>query len=95
MKIELSKPFASSSLVEEYDVVQVKKALNRLGYYFPYEKVGITGIADKEVFETLKKFQKDRIIFLRQGRPNRMMKRSNASINWAKKSPMGSISGAR
>lgn len=59
MKIELSKPFASNSLVEEYDVVQVKKALNRLGYYFPYEKVGITGIADKGVFETLKKFQKD------------------------------------
>ena len=59
MKIELSKPFASNSLVEEYDVVQMKKALNRLGYYFPYEKVGITGIADKDVFETLKKFQKD------------------------------------
>jgi peptidoglycan hydrolase-like protein with peptidoglycan-binding domain len=59
VKIELSKPFASNSLVEEYDVVQVKKALNRLGYYFPYEKVGITGIADKGVFETLKKFQKD------------------------------------
>lgn len=59
MKIELSKPFASNSIVEEYDVVQMKKALNRLGYYEPYEKVGITGIADKGVFEALKKFQKD------------------------------------
>lgn len=59
MKIELSKPFASNSIVEEYDVIQMKKALNRLGYYQPYEKVGITSIADQGVFDALKKFQKD------------------------------------
>lgn len=37
----------------------MKKALNRLGYYRPYEKVGITGIADMGVFDALKAFQKD------------------------------------
>jgi peptidoglycan hydrolase-like protein with peptidoglycan-binding domain len=59
MKIELSKPFASNGIVDEYDVIQMKKVLNRLGYYQPYEKIGITDIADKGVFEALKAFQKD------------------------------------
>jgi peptidoglycan hydrolase-like protein with peptidoglycan-binding domain len=45
--------------VDEFDVKQMKKALNRLGYYQPYEKVGITGIADMDVFNALKAFQKD------------------------------------
>lgn len=38
---------------------QIKKALNRLGYYIPYEKTGITGIPDANVFAGLKKFQAD------------------------------------
>ena len=59
MKIELSEPFAANGKVDEFDVRQMKKALNRLGYYQPYEKVGITGIADKGVFDALKTFQKD------------------------------------
>jgi hypothetical protein len=59
MKIELSQPFASNGEVDEHDVKQMKKALNRLGYYQPYEKVGITGIADKAVFDALKAFQQD------------------------------------
>ena len=59
MNIELSKPFASNGIVDEYDVIQMKKALNRLGYYQPYEKIGVTDIADKGVFEALKAFQKD------------------------------------
>jgi peptidoglycan hydrolase-like protein with peptidoglycan-binding domain len=59
MTIKLSKPFAPNSQVDEYDVRQIKKALNRLGYYQPYEKTGITGIPDREVFEALKEFQKD------------------------------------
>lgn len=37
----------------------LKKALNRLGYYQPYEKVGITDIADAALFKALKVFQKD------------------------------------
>ncbi|MCB9982105.1 MAG: peptidoglycan-binding protein [Rhodospirillales bacterium] len=59
MKIKLSKPFSSNSAVDEYDVKQMKKALNRLGYYTPYEKVGIIGIPDTAVFDALKSFQKN------------------------------------
>lgn len=33
--------------------------MNRLGYYQPYEKTGITGIPDTEIFEALKNFQRD------------------------------------
>ncbi len=59
MTIKLSKPFAPNSHVDEYDVRQIKKALNRLGYYQPYEKTGMTAIPDKEIFASLKSFQKD------------------------------------
>ncbi len=59
MKIKLSKPFASNSAVDEFDVKQIKGALNRLGYYKPYEKVGMSGIPDTQVFAALKVFQKD------------------------------------
>ncbi len=59
MPIKLSRPFASNSAVEEFDLRQMKKTLNRLGYYTPFEKTGITGISDREIFEALKEFQKD------------------------------------
>ncbi|GJL85583.1 MAG: hypothetical protein DHS20C02_13580 [Micavibrio sp.] len=59
MKIKLNKPFGSNSDVDEFDVKQIKKALNRLGYYMPFEKIGITGIPDAEVFTALKTFQSD------------------------------------
>jgi peptidoglycan hydrolase-like protein with peptidoglycan-binding domain len=59
MKIELTKPFARNSKVEEYDVRQIKKALNRLGYYVPLESTGITGIPDAAIFQALKTFQQD------------------------------------
>jgi len=59
MKIVLSQPFALNGRVDEFDVKQMKKALNRLGYYQPYEKVGITDIADMGVFNALKAFQTD------------------------------------
>jgi SPP1 gp7 family putative phage head morphogenesis protein len=42
------------------DVRLIKKALNRLGYYIPYAKVGITDIPDQAVFDALKKFQSDK-----------------------------------
>ena len=32
MKIKFNKPFAANSAVDEYDVKQMKKALNRVGY---------------------------------------------------------------
>lgn len=59
MDIELNKPFAGNGGADEYDVRQMKKALNRLGYYMPYDKTGITGIPDRAVFTALKSFQKD------------------------------------
>lgn len=58
MKIKLSRPFSGSNQVDEFDVKQVKKALNRVGFYVPYEKTGITGIPDAAVFTALKEFQK-------------------------------------
>lgn len=57
--IKLSPPFAADGAVDPFDVRQMKKALNRLGYYQPYEKVGVTGFPDSAVFAALKKFQKD------------------------------------
>jgi peptidoglycan hydrolase-like protein with peptidoglycan-binding domain len=59
MSITLEKPFAANTSVIPYDVRQMKKALNRLGYYQPLEATGITGIPDRVVFEALKQFQKD------------------------------------
>ena len=59
MDITLNKPFAANMAVDEFDVRRMKKALNRLGYYSPYEKTGITGIPDKDVFTALKAFQKN------------------------------------
>jgi peptidoglycan hydrolase-like protein with peptidoglycan-binding domain len=59
MPITLSKPFARNSNIEPHDVQQIKKALNRLGYYQPNEKIGIIDIADEAVFDALKAFQQD------------------------------------
>jgi len=59
MPVTLNKPFASNVSVDEWDVKQIKKTLNRLGYYSPLETVGITGLADQAVFTGLKQFQKD------------------------------------
>lgn len=59
MQVKLSKPFARNSAADEYDVRQMKKALNRLGYYHPYKKIGMTNIPDGRVFEALKSFQKE------------------------------------
>jgi hypothetical protein len=59
MTIKLASNFAANGKVEDYDVRQMKKVLNRIGYYQPYEKVGITGIPDQAVFDALKAFQKD------------------------------------
>ncbi len=59
MTIQLSKPFARNSAVDEFDVRQLKKVLNRLGYYQPFEKTGVTGIPDAEIFDALRDFQRD------------------------------------
>ena len=58
--IKPKQTLASDSPAEDYDVQQVKKALNRLGYYMPYEKTGITGIPDKDLFDAIRRFQADK-----------------------------------
>lgn len=59
MDIKLSKPVTRNSNVDENDVHQIKTALNRLGYYYPHEDMGITGMPDEEMFAAIKAFQDD------------------------------------
>ena len=59
MTVTLNRPFAANGKADAFDVRLIKKALNHLGYYTPYEKVGITDIPDQAVFDALKKFQSD------------------------------------
>jgi GH24 family phage-related lysozyme (muramidase) len=59
MTITLSKPLASNSPAEAFDVKQVKGALNKLGYYKPLETVGMNGTPDRAMFEGLRVFQRD------------------------------------
>lgn len=59
MNITLNTTFSSNNAVDEFDTRQIKKALNRLGYYRPLKTTGITGIPDSRVFAALKEFQKD------------------------------------
>jgi peptidoglycan hydrolase-like protein with peptidoglycan-binding domain len=59
MEFQLNAPLARNGNADADDVRRVKKALKRLGYFQPYEKVGITDIADAALFEALKTFQKD------------------------------------
>lgn len=60
MEIQINKPLAANSAADERDVSQLKRTLNRLGYYKPYEQTGITGVPDADLFAALKSFQKDR-----------------------------------
>jgi hypothetical protein len=58
MEIKLSQPFAPNSAAAPFDVLQVKKGLNRLGYYTPLATTGITDIPDTAIFLPLKNFKK-------------------------------------
>jgi peptidoglycan hydrolase-like protein with peptidoglycan-binding domain len=60
MNIQLNSRLSSNSQVDPVDVKQVKKALNKLGYYTPYTKAGITGLPDAKLFEAITKFQTDK-----------------------------------
>lgn len=59
MKIKLNKPFAANSAVDEEDARALKRSLNWLGYYMPFEKVGISPYPDQAIFEAIRKFQTD------------------------------------
>lgn len=58
MQIDITQPVRANSAADEQDVRQIKKALNRLGLYVPYAKIGITGITDAAMFDAIKAFQK-------------------------------------
>jgi hypothetical protein len=57
MRLKIEKELSPNASVDETDVLRMKAALNRLGYYFPHEKIGITGIPDGDLFAALKRFQ--------------------------------------
>lgn len=58
-KLKLNAPFQSNGAVNEFDVRQMKRALNHLGYYRPDEKLGATPIPERGIFEALRQFQRD------------------------------------
>lgn len=71
MEIKLKETFASNCDVNEQDTRNIKRALNCLGYYIPNKKIGIVGIPDTEIFESVKKFQQDNeILVTGEIRPN-------------------------
>lgn len=59
MTIKINKLLARNSQADEEDVRIIKRALNWLGYYMPYEQVGLTTIPDTGVFKAIKEFQTD------------------------------------
>ena len=56
--IKISQPIAPNSAAASFDVLQVKKSLNRLGHYIPPADIGITDIPDSGLFTAIKTFQK-------------------------------------
>lgn len=59
MDFKLQQPFAANSAVSPFDTINIKRALNQLSYYTPFEKTGITDIPDAGIFDAIKSFQKD------------------------------------
>lgn len=58
MALDLETYIGVEEDADEYDVRKVKVALNRLGYYTPDEKTGITGDGEPEFYEAVKTFQR-------------------------------------
>ncbi len=61
--ITLKQPLGRSSTADLFDVWQVKTALGKLSYYEPYDNEEITGFADNQLFEGIRRFQKDQNLF--------------------------------
>lgn len=58
MEIILKGPLAADSAAGDFDVRQMKKALNRLGFYTPpYKDIGITGLTDNALFAAIRAYQ--------------------------------------
>ncbi len=60
MSIQLTQPIVNSGTQDKWDIRQMKKALNRLGYYHPKTPAGVTGDADQALFDALKAYQRAR-----------------------------------
>jgi GH24 family phage-related lysozyme (muramidase) len=60
MTIKLSSAITNSGIIDEWDLRQLKKALNRLGYYQPDKENGITDNHDQKLFDALKAYQRTR-----------------------------------
>ena len=60
MPISLKKSVSSNANTDSGDVRHLKQALNRLGYYMPDRRIGISDTADTKLISAVKAFQKDR-----------------------------------
>lgn len=58
MKIDLDSELSIKNKNSSQDILKVKKALNRLGYYYPLESTGIVDIPDRALFNAIKRFQR-------------------------------------
>jgi hypothetical protein len=54
----LKTRLSSDSTADPHDVIRLKRVLNRLGYYQPLNKIGMTDIPDKALFDALAVFQR-------------------------------------
>lgn len=60
MDLTLQASIASNAAnMDEDDIRNLKRALNRLGHYEPAKTIGITTIPDRELFTAIKDFQKE------------------------------------
>lgn len=59
MQLNLTKRVSRDANAAPDDVRSLKKALNRLGYYVPDKKTGITKIPDLGMIDAIKNFQRD------------------------------------
>lgn len=59
MQLVVTRRVSRDTKATPEDVRLLKKALNRLGYYYPNAKHGITKIADAAMIDALKAFQRD------------------------------------
>lgn len=58
MEIRIQGPLAPDSAAGDFDVRQLKKALNRLGFYTPpHNDIGITGLTDNDLFSAIRTYQ--------------------------------------
>lgn len=60
MQIALENIVRRNGKADDWDIRQLKKALNRLGYYMPDSQVGINGTPDQRLFAGITQYQKDR-----------------------------------